>query len=98
MDMVYESAITQVELRRELRIVLTEEQFKRWIQLNSPSQQLSPIVLNRSVSASQIISNSEDGSLVYVPMRLIPTQTQDGRTINIAAPLKSTGNNLEELR
>ena len=98
MDMVYESAITQVELRRELRIVLTEEQFKRWIQLNRHSQQLSPVVLNRFVSAPQIIPNSEDGSLIYVPMRLVPTQTQDGRTINIATPLKSTGNNLEELR
>ncbi|MBQ7589253.1 MAG: hypothetical protein IJU47_01015 [Verrucomicrobia bacterium] len=103
MELTYERAITQIELRRDLRSILTPEQMKRWLAQNkknisSPTNSEQTIKAEAPVRTAPKINTDalpdenafepdEDG-IVYVPMRLVPVQTKNGRTVYQAQPLK----------
>ena len=108
MELTYERAITQIELRRDLRSILTPEQMKRWLAQNkknisSPinSEQTTkteaPVKtvpkINTDVLPDENAFEPDEDGIVYVPMRLVPVQTKNGRTVYQAQPLKKQQSN-----
>ncbi|MCK9314886.1 MAG: hypothetical protein M0Q48_01905 [Verrucomicrobia bacterium] len=85
MDALYDKSIEQVELRRNLRLMLTQSQMRIWMRYAWESQAKTKMLSPSLKSDSKILP--EDEQIVYVPMRLQRTQISDGSVIYQAVPL-----------
>jgi len=85
MDALYDKSIEQVELRRSLRLLLTQAQMRIWMRYAWESQVKTKVLSPSQKSEGKILS--EDEQIVYVPMRLQRTQISDGSIIYQAVPL-----------
>lgn len=97
-ELLYDRAIEQVELRRDLRTILSPEQMKLWmaksidakktIAKKPVSTQSEGTETMQSLLSEQTL-DGDDAGIVYVPMRLVPVQTEEGKKIYRAEPLKT---------
>lgn len=94
MDALYDKSIEQVELRRNLRLMLTQSQMRIWMRYAWESQAKTKMLSPSLKSDSKILS--EDEPIVYVPMRLQRTQISDGSVIYQAVPLTTLEPALKE--
>ncbi len=87
-ELMYDYTIEQVELRRELAALLSPEQMKIW-RSESAVKNVAKSSKSEGVSVSDFspMLSGEDESIVYVPMRLVPSQGKDGKKIYKAEPL-----------
>jgi hypothetical protein len=88
MDALYDKSIEQVELRRNLRLMLTQSQMRIWMRYAWESQTKTKMLSPSLKSDSKILP--EDEQIVYVPMRLQRTQISDGSVIYQAVPLTAS--------
>ena len=84
MDALYDKSIEQVELRRGLRLLLTQSQMRIWTRYAWESQTKTKMLSQPQKIDSKILP--EDEQIVYVPMRLQRTQISDGSIIYQAVP------------
>lgn len=94
MDALYDKSIEQVELRRGLRLLLTQSQMRIWTRYAWESQTKTKMLSPSQKSESKILP--EDEQIVYVPMRLQRTQISDGSIIYQAVPLTTPGPSSKE--
>lgn len=87
MDVLYDKSIEQVELRRNLRLMLTQSQMRIWMRYAWESQAKTKTLSPPLRLDSKILP--EDEQIVYVPMRLRRTQISDGSIIYQAVPLSA---------
>jgi len=85
MDALYDKSIEQVELRRNLRLLLTQTQMRIWMRYAWESQAKTKMLSPSLKSDSKIFPENEQ--IVYVPMRLQRTQISDGSIFYQAVPL-----------
>ena len=94
MDALYDKSIEQVELRRGLRLLLTQSQMRIWTRYAWESQTKTKMLSQPQKIDSKILP--EDEQIVYVPMRLQRTQISDGSIIYQAVPLTTPGPSSKE--
>lgn len=94
MDALYDKSIEQVELRRGLRLLLTQSQMRIWMRYAWESQTKTKMLSQPQKIDSKILP--EDEQIVYVPMRLQRTQISDGSIIYQAVPLTTPGPSSKE--
>lgn len=97
-ELLYDRTIEQVELRRDLKTILSPEQMKLWIAQSKGAKRTAakkPVSAQteeatdiQSILPEQISMGDEEG-IVYVPMRLVPIRTEEGKKIYRAEPLKA---------
>lgn len=87
MDALYDKSIEQVELRRNLRLMLTQSQMRIWMRYAWESQAKTKTLSPSLKLDSKILPEEEQ--IVYVPMRLQRTQISDGSIIYQAVPLSA---------
>lgn len=102
MELTYERAITQIELRRDLRSILSPEQMKRWLAQNKQMLSTTPKTetakteetpkpatkTDSDIQPDEDAFEPDENGIVYVPMRLVPVKAKNGRTVYQAQPLK----------
>ncbi len=89
MDAVYDKALEQIELRRSLRLLLTQSQMRTWQRYARESQEKtkSPTTVPATVLENTHPTSLDDKQIVYVPMQLQKVQMSDGSIIYQAVPL-----------